>query len=401
MGARPTLKVEGTLAADGPSLRNVLEWTGVAPLPGGGFGRFALKAQANMVGQSVAFSGVNMELDGNAAEGVLSLTLGERPQLQGTLAAEQIDITPYVGSVQMLGAGNEREWSRLPIKLDGLKGLEFDLRLSAARVMLAGSRIGRTALTANLRDGRFALNIGESRAFDGVVKGTIGIAGADTGADMKAQLQFTGVDLEKCFDLIFGMRKMEGRGDFALNLDASGSDVYEITRSLNGTGTLVAKNGALVGVNVEQLLRRLERRPLSGGGDFRNGRTPFENLTVLVKIVNGTANVEDVKLEGSSVRLALDGSASIPARNLDLKGTATLIGANVQDTGDFALPFVVRGRWDDPLMLPDADILIRRSGAAGPLWEAVRGGRARDAVRSAIDQLTRGSDSALAPAADR
>lgn len=395
IGYRPTLKVEGTMAADGPSLRNVLEWVGLTPLPGGGFGRFALKAQTNMVGQTVAFSGVNIELDGNAAEGVFSVTTGARPQLQGTLAADQMDITPYLSAMEVLD-GSEREWSRIPIKLDGLKGMEFDLRLSAARVILAGSRIGRTALTANLRDGRFLLTIGESRAFDGIVKGTIGLAGGSDGADLQAQLQFTGVDLDQCLGVVFGLRKMEGRGDIALTLDASGSDVLGLARTLNGSGSLVAMKGALVGINVEQLLRRLERRPLSGGGDFRNGRTPFEKMAILVKIVDGTAKVEDVTLEGTAVRLAVGGSASIPSRKLDLKGTATLVGANLAENKDFALPFVVRGGWDDPIMLPDADSLIRRSGAAAPLLEAVRGGRARDAVRSAIEQLTRGADAPVA-----
>ena len=75
------------------------------------------------------------------------------------------------------------------------------------------------------------------------------------------------------------------------------------------------------------LLRRLERRPLSGGGEFRTGRTPYEKITVGLKIVQGTVTVEDVRIEGSAVRLALAGSASIPARELDLKGTAALVVA--------------------------------------------------------------------------
>ena len=47
---RPTLKIEGTLAADTSSLRETLRWAGAPPPPGGGFGRFALKAQTNVVG---------------------------------------------------------------------------------------------------------------------------------------------------------------------------------------------------------------------------------------------------------------------------------------------------------------------------------------------------------------
>ncbi len=49
-------------------------------------------------------------------------------------------------------------------------------------------------------------------------------------------------------------------------------------------------------------------------------------------------------------------------------------------------------------MLPDAEALIRRSGAAAPLLNAVRERSARDAVRSVIERLT-GSAPPAAPAA--
>ena len=110
-----------------------------------------------------------------------------------------------------------------------------------------------------------------------------------------------------------------------MTLEGAGESVLALTRTLNGQASLTAVNGALAGLNVEQLLRRLERRPLSGSGDFRGGRTPFDKLTVAIKIAQGTATVEDVRLEGAAIRLALAGSASIPARALNLTGTASLV----------------------------------------------------------------------------
>ena len=98
------------------------------------------------------------------------------------------------------------------------------------------------------------------------------------------------------------------------------------------------------------------------------------------------------------MRLALEGSASIPARDLDLKGTASLITTASADAG-FELPFVVQGPWDDPLMLPDTQSLIRRSGAGGALLDAVRERRTQDAVRNAIERLTGGSRQPAAEAA--
>ncbi len=388
LSLQPRLKIDGALSGDAASLRKLLAWTGQKPLPGGGFGRFAVKAQTSVVGGTISFTGVNIELDGNSAEGVLTFATDGRQTWQGTLAADSIDLTPYISTVRLLAA-NDREWSRLPIEVDGLSGFDLDLRLSAANIAIGTAKLGRTAAAANMRGGKLVVTVGESVAFGGIIKGSVGIARNDEGAEMKTQLTFNGVDLENCIGELFGIRRIEGKGDVAITLEGSGSNVLALTRTLNGSVMMDGKQGALTGVNVEQLLRRLERRPLSGGNEFRTGRTPYEKLSVSIKVAQGVATVEDVSLQGAAVKLALAGSASIPARDLDLKGTASLIDAT-SPQGGFDLPFVVQGPWDDPVMLPDPQILIRRSGAAAPLFDRLRDQRTRDAVRSAIEKLSGG-----------
>jgi AsmA protein len=392
---KPTLKIEGTLAADAASLRAALVWAGQNPLPGGGFGRFAIKAQTNVVGGTIGLSNVNVELDGSSAEGVLTFATDGRQTLQGTLAADTLDLSPYVSTVRLL-TSNQRAWSSTRITPDGLAGIDFDLRLSAANVILSNARLGRTAIGANLRAGHLAVTVGEAQAYGGIIKGSLALSNFEAGIDLKSQMQFIDVELESCLGQLFGMHRLAGKGNISFNVEGTGESVLGVTRTLNGTATLIGQNGALTGLNVEQLLRRLERRPLSGGGEFRTGSTPYDKITVGLKITQGTVLVEDVKIEGSAVRLALAGTASIPERELDLKGTATLVSATRPGAPAFELPFIVQGDWDDPIMLPDPEALIRRSGAAAPLLNAVRERGARDAVRSAIERLTGNS---AAPAA--
>ena len=86
----------------------------------------------------------------------------------------------------------------------------------------------------------------------------------------------------------------------ALNIEGSGSSVLAVTNTLSGTASLNAHNGALAGINVEQLLRRLERRPLSGNGDFRSGRTPFDQLVLTLKMEQGQVSVDDMHLTGNA-----------------------------------------------------------------------------------------------------
>jgi AsmA protein len=382
--AQPTLRVEGTLGVEAPSLRDAMRWTGKTKVPFGGFGRFALRAQSTIGGGVISLANVNVELDGNTAEGVLTLSAGDRRMVQGTLAADALDLTPYVSGMRLLAA-NERKWDQLPITLDGLADLNLDLRLSAASIKIAKAQVGRTAVAANMRDGKLDLTINESQAFGGMIKGVVGLASTAGNIEATTHVQFVDVDLESCLRQVFGIDRLAGRGNLALNVDGSGDTVMAITNTLNGTASLNAHAGALIGLNVEQLLRRLERRPLSGNGDFRSGRTPYDQLVLSLTIDHGVVSVDDMHIDGPTVRLAVAGQASVPLRDLDLKGTATLVSGATSN--EFELPFVVQGRWDDPIMLPDPQSLIRRSGAAAPLLDAVKGRTAGDAVRSVIDQL--------------
>jgi AsmA protein len=391
---RPTLKVEGTLGVDSPSLRDAMRWTGESKLPFGGFGRFALRAQSDIGNGVVSLSNVNVELDGNSAEGALTLSNDGHRMVQGTLAADALDLTPYVSGVRLM-AKNERGWDQLPIALDGFGDLNLDLRLSAASIKISSAKLGRTAVAASLRDGRLDLTIGESQAFGGVAKGTLGLANSGTGATMSSRMQFANVDLEDSLGQVFGVHKLEGRGNLTVNLDGAGSSIMAVTQSLGGTVMLNAQSGAFVGINVEQLLHRLERRPLSGSGDFRSGRTPFDQLAINVKVDQGIMSIDDMHVDGPTVRLAVAGQASVPTRDLDLKGVATLVSTTT--SSEFELPFVVQGPWDDPLMLPDPQSLIRRSGAAAPLLDAAKTHNASDAVRAVIDQLL-ASPPAVSPA---
>jgi AsmA protein len=390
---RTSLMMEGILTVDSASLRNALHWAGSGPPGNGGFGRFAMRARTNVVGASIALTNVNIELDGNVAEGVMTYSNNARQTLQATLAAGALDFTPYISTVRLLASG-AHDWNRQLFDLRSLSTSDLDMRLSAARVTIGSSTLGRTALGANLRGGTLALSVGEAQVYGGIVRGTLGIAHSEAVADVKAQFQFTDVDLQACASDLFGVSKLTGRGNMSVALEASGSSPFGLAQSLNGTATMTGHDGAIGGFNAEALLKRLERRPLSGGGNFRNGQTPYDNLNISVRFSDGIATAEDVRLEGPAARLTLTGTASVPQREYDMKGVASLTSAANAPPG-FDLPFVVQGPWDDPLIFPDPESLMRRSPAAAPLLDAVKDPK----FRSAIERFIGGGQKAAPDAA--
>ncbi|HXN66954.1 MAG TPA: AsmA family protein [Bradyrhizobium sp.] len=392
---RTSMMMEGTLTIDSPSLRSALSWTGREPPGSGGFGRFALKARANLVGPSIALTNVNVELDDNVAEGVMTYANNGRQTLQATLAAGNLDFTPYISTFRLLASG-ARDWNRQLFDLHALSSTDLDMRLSAAQVTVGRTSLGRTALGANLRGGALALSVGEAQMYGGIARGSFGVARSDAAADVKAQFQFTDVDLQAMASELFGVTKLSGRGNLNVSLVASGSSPFGLVQSLNGSASLTGHDGAISGFNAEQLLRRLERRPLSGAGNFRSGSTPFDTMTVSLKFSDGIATAEDVHAEGPATHLTVTGTASVPTREYDLKGVASL-NAPAGGAPGFDLPFVIQGPWDDPLIFPDPEILIKRSPASAPLLEAVKDRKTRDAVRSVIERFTGGVKPATVP----
>jgi AsmA protein len=324
-----------------------------------------------------------------------------RQTLQATLAAGALDFTPYISTFRLLASG-AHDWNRQLFDLNSLSTTDLDMRLSAAQLTVGPTKLGRTALGANLRGGALALSVGEAQMYGGVARGSFGVARSDAVADVKAQFQFIDVDLQQLAGELFGVTRLSGRGNLSVSLVASGSSPFGLVSSLDGTATLTGHDGAIAGVNAEQLLKRLERRPLSGAGNFRSGSTPFDKMTIAVKFADGIATAEDVHVEGPAARMVLTGTASVPAREYDLKGVASLTSATT--TPGFELPFVVQGPWDDPLIFPDPESLIRRSPASAPLLDAVKDRKTRDAVRSVLERFTGGGqkppDAATAPAAD-
>src|SRR5207237_1078104 len=137
---RTSALMEGTVTVDSPSLRTALQWTGQEPPGAGGFGRFALRARANVVGASIALTNVNVELDGNTAEGVMTYANNGRQALQATLAADALDFTPYISTVRLLANG-ARDWNRQLFDLKALSTTDLDMRLSAAKVTVGPSKL--------------------------------------------------------------------------------------------------------------------------------------------------------------------------------------------------------------------------------------------------------------------
>jgi len=99
MSNQPSSRSRVCSAADAPSLRDALRWTGRS--------RCRARTDALLVEAKTDFGWridcavlVNIELDGNTAEGVLTYAADGRRTLQGNACADNLDVTPYLSTIR-------------------------------------------------------------------------------------------------------------------------------------------------------------------------------------------------------------------------------------------------------------------------------------------------------------
>ena len=385
-GPRP--QAVGTFAAESPSLRAFLGWLGhdVGAQTGSVLARFAVKGDAAITPGQLVIRRADLDLDGNAATGAITVRQDRKKlSIGGTLDATKLVFTSYFADMPLVPDTGGR-WSATPVNMTIFTAADLDLRISAREVQIATVQLAKVGASITSRAGKLTLTVGEASAYGGTMRGSFTYGPEQSNNEMQAVLAAQRIDLGKGFAEWFGFRRFEGTGNIQLNIRARGTSIESFSRSLNGTASLIAIDGALNGINAEAILRRLERRPLAGGaGEARSGRTLFTRAATTIKIADGLATTSDLAFDGPTVNVVMEGQATLATRELDLKGVASLKRIQPQPQSNaFDLPFVVQGPWNDPFVLPDPDALIRRSQAAAPLLDRSRD---RDAVRAVMDAI--------------
>lgn len=369
---RPRVQFEGRVNAASQSMRALLASFGMQmPLPGP-LANVTLSGNARASMTTLALSGLRMTIEGNSFEGAVAVqATNGRPAISGTLASDLLVLSPLVSDLPNL-TGSEGQWSREPLSLAALNFADLDLRFSSTRTRIGRAVFDDAGCSIMLTNGRLDVTLGQARAYNGQIKGRLSLTPAGRGMELRANGVFSKVDSGAIMKETLRAIRLTGETSGQFSLEGAGDSVAEIVHSLDGAAQMSFKNGDILGLDLEQALRRLEKRPLSIITEVRSGRTGFDSATVSARLNDGIVNVNEATVSGLGVQLAVTGAASLIERTLQLRAMARQTGPNAtaRENGP-QLMLDIKGPWDDPSLVFDKESLIRRSEAAAPLLRAL------------------------------
>ena len=92
------LQLDGDVQAEMANARDFLRWAGIALPAGKSLQHLSASGMAHWNGTTLTFDDGTFTLDGNEAVGLLAVTPGPRPRVDGTLAFDRLALDPYLGS---------------------------------------------------------------------------------------------------------------------------------------------------------------------------------------------------------------------------------------------------------------------------------------------------------------
>jgi AsmA protein len=320
-------------------------------------------------------------------EGAVALRLeDERPVVTGTLAADTLNLSNLVAPLAQARTPAGL-WSRDEVSLAPATGGELDLRISAGTAKAGVFKLSDLAASLIVRPGRIEASVGRAALHRGTVKGRFALTtAAGGGIDLRSQGTFDGVDLGALLADLRHPRWITGQAQGQFLIEGTGATAADIVRGSHGRTNVVVKQGEIVGIGLNDALRRVEKRPLSAFLDWKGGRTPFDFAQVSLAIAAGVGEVVEGGLTAPNLRTAVQGRVSLVDRALALK--AQVDPVSVTPSPGPAIVFDVTGGWDDIAVVPDARAMIERSGAAKALFgqERAPAQPARDAAAAPLAQ---------------
>ncbi len=385
--------VAGRASLDIPSLRKLAAWLG-APLPDGdGFENVSVTGDLTARNQRLLFKNADVTFDEIRATGGLTVILdGAVPYVSGRMDAETLNLNPYLGMenapAESAGGGASESsgdgasgggpstptgqgWSDDPIDLQGLKGLNANLKLTAQRVQLGGIKLNDSDLDLKINDGLLTANMANIALYKGTGTAKLVADGRNRTPKISQTFSLDTIDLLPLMRDAGGVDRLEGTGNVVLDVTMRGRSQRQMMQSLNGTGNVEFLNGAIRGVNLADLVRNL-RDVLGGLQNTGVQKTDFAELSGNFVIRNGVLSNNDLVLLNPLLRLSGAGTINIANRTINYrfvpKAVSTIEGQGGQrDVTGISVPVIVTGSWDNPTFAPDVGSIIEGvlGGAGG------------------------------------
>jgi AsmA protein len=289
--------------------RAFLRWAGIALADGESLKSLSASGKARWNGATLIFEDGSFTLDDNRAIGVLAVTPGQRPRIDGTLAFDRLALDPYIGAE----VSTEPAATAARPNQSILSSVDTDLRISAAEVTAPDIKLGRGGFTINARQGVVASEVGELEFCGGSAAGRIDADLSRPVATAKVEGMLSEIAIAERVAAGLSI-PLSGVGVLKAEFSTKGQDYDTLARELAGPFKIEARTGT-VPVDFARFLA--EADPAESDGWGSDEVTAFETLNAECRLGTGHIWCEKFDMQTAHGLISGHGDINLGQQTLD------------------------------------------------------------------------------------
>lgn len=335
--------------------------------------RFSFKADIAAGSRHLALRNGRAELDGSAITLALAVRDFDAPDLRLDIAADALDVDRYLppeqvsaGAAPARPAGESSAAGAAPVPADygPLRRMALDASVTVGRLTAGGVRADNLSLKLAGSQGVVRLDSCTADLYGG----SFDLGGtADVRQDRPRtafQATMKNVAAGPLLQAVAGTDVIEGLLQADIRIAAAGSAAEQVKRSLSGEGRILISRGAVVGIDLHDMVRNIESAFTPGGGAGKP-KTTFDELSVPFTMAGGVFRTTEARLVSPSLRVDAAGTADLAGERLNFTVTPAFVASRSGDrhgkhSAGIAVPVVVAGTFDHPTFRPDMGAMARQ-----------------------------------------
>ena len=363
--------VAGTLSIASDRMRDLLSAAAIELAPGDTLQTFAVSGAANGTFKSVMVNNLNLSLDALRGTGQAGIDVSATtPRMIGDLSVPALDLTPFMGEPDPEKTNQGiQPWSDETLELSGLKSVNANLSLEVGSLTIGDVELTDAVMDVDLTDGLLTADLSQFKAFSGLWLGKLTVDARPATPKVGFDMQGQNVAIANLLGTLAGFDSLTGTGQFKVSAQSSGTSIDAIMQAIDGEVSTSLSDGVVKGLNVAALVRSASslKQAIATGSiqelNFgealsQNAETDFSSFNTVLKVNDGVANVDVMKLLSPILGVDGTGQINLAGQSMDLR-LATSVDKSAQGQGSVVqlngipVPIRISGAWTNPKVTPD------------------------------------------------
>ena len=318
----------------------------------------SLQADMNFTGSddSADMQNLSVRFDQSTFQGNLKLVNFDFPKLAFDFKVDRLNLDDYSPASESTGQSTPGSGAEeADLSVDVFRGFTGGGNFSISELIVAGLTATDVSMKMSSDGKSVRFSPVNANFYGGKHEGDITIDASGTRPLLTANHGLTGVQAKGLLTDLTGSARLEGTGDFFLQISTDLSNSRTVLEALSGNIGMSMLNGAIVGIDVADTIAAVKsvlgKQDEVVGESGQDQKTEFAELTMSGVFDRGILSSDDLLMQSPLLRATGKGTFNLPAESVDYVLKPVLIGEAGESLGDLngvSIPVKLSGNLYEP-----------------------------------------------------